>query len=74
MESEHQIPIWFFIGALLGIYGVVILITGIYLAVWPSPEVQQMPMFYLHADIWWGALMTIIGAFYCLRFNPARKK
>jgi hypothetical protein len=74
MESEHQIPIWFFIGALLGVYGLIILTTGIYLAVWPSPEVQNMSMFYLHADIWWGALMTIIGAFYCYRFNPAKKK
>jgi hypothetical protein len=74
MESEHQIPIWFFIGALLGVYGVIIFITGIFLAVWPPPEEQRVALFNLHSDIWWGAMMTIIGVFYCYRFNPARKK
>ncbi len=70
MESEHQIPIWFFIGALLGVYGFIILVTGIYFAVFPLPEDQQVALSYLHADIWWGAMMTILGAFYCLRFRP----
>jgi hypothetical protein len=73
MESEHQIPIWFFIGTLLGIYGLIIFVTGIYLAVCPPPEDQRVALSYLHADIWWGAMMTIIGAFYVIRFWPGRK-
>ncbi|MGD0654305.1 MAG: hypothetical protein ABSA16_08190 [Thermoguttaceae bacterium] len=70
MESEHQIPIWFFIGALLGVYGVIILVTGIYLVFFPPPADQQLALSNLHADIWWGAMMTILGSFYCIRFRP----
>jgi hypothetical protein len=70
MESEHQIPIWFFIGALLGVYGIIILVTGIYLAIFPPPADQRLALSNLHADIWWGALMTILGAFYCIRYRP----
>jgi hypothetical protein len=70
MESEHQIPIWFFIGALLGIYGIIILLTGVYLAIFPPPPEQQVVLSRLHADIWWGAMMTVLGAFYCIRFRP----
>ena len=70
MESEHQVPIWFFIGVILLIYG--ILITGSGIAQWvsPPPEDQQVALFYLHADVWWGALLIVLGAAYCLRFHP----
>jgi hypothetical protein len=70
MESEHQIPIWFFIGSLLGIYGLIIFCTGVYNYYSPPPEKDQVALFYLHADIWWGAMMTILGAFYIIRFRP----
>lgn len=70
MEPEHQIPIWFFIGTLLGVYGVIILVTGIYLAIFPPPAEQQVALSYLHADIWWGAMMAVLGVFYCVRFRP----
>jgi hypothetical protein len=70
METEHQIPIWFFIGALLGVYGAIIFVTGIYLAIFPLPEAQRVALSYLHADIWWGAMMMIFGAFYVVRFRP----
>ena len=70
MESEHQIPIWFFIGALIGVYGLIILGTGIHSAVFPPPADEQVALSYLHADFWWGAMMTVLGAFYCLRFRP----
>ncbi|HEY4759458.1 MAG TPA: hypothetical protein VIH42_02645, partial [Thermoguttaceae bacterium] len=66
----HQIPIWFFIGALIGFYGLIIFGTGIYEAVNPPPVEEQVALYNLHADIWWGAMMTILGAFYCIRFRP----
>jgi hypothetical protein len=28
----------------------------------------------LHASVWWGALMTVIGAVYCYHFKPGQKK
>ena len=70
MESEHEIPIWFFIGALLGIYGVLIFLSGLYGLVVPP----KVALAHLHVDIWWGLLMTAVGAFYCLRFRPDRKR
>jgi len=26
----------------------------------------------LHPGIWWGALMTILGGFYCFKFLPSK--
>ena len=70
MEKEHQIPIWFFIGGILGIYGVLILGSGLSGLVWP-PE-HQVKLAYLHPDIWWGALLAIVGALYVLKYWPWR--
>ncbi len=72
MENEHQIPIWFFIGGILAIYGVLILGSGLFGLVWP-PE-RQVELSYLHADIWWGALLAVIGALYALKYWPWKRK
>jgi hypothetical protein len=26
----------------------------------------------LHANIWWGAILAAIGAFYCIHFAPGK--
>ena len=74
MNDEHQVPIWFFIGSLLLIYGIIITGTGIYLWICPPPVDQRVDMFWLHANIWWGCLLVAIGLFYSIRFNPRRKQ
>jgi hypothetical protein len=84
MESEHgehQVPIWFFIGGTLLIYGLMVLGAGVYGLAYPSEVLLKLKAsnpdaswFFLHADIWWGALMTVIGAFYCIRFWPGRQE
>jgi hypothetical protein len=63
------IPIWFFIGVLLLIYGLLIVgygvfewITGCY------PPLVQMT--YLHTPVWWGGLLTLFGLFYMIKFRP----
>jgi hypothetical protein len=58
------ISIWFFIGLLLLIYGVIILVSAF--IVEPAPH----PMSYLHVEYWWGALLTAIGAIYSYVFRP----
>jgi hypothetical protein len=73
MESEHQVPIWFFVGALLLVYGVLIVGAGIYAFVCPPPVEHRVALFELHADLWWGLLLVALGAFYCLRFHPWHK-
>jgi hypothetical protein len=62
------ISIWFFIGISLLVNGVLILGTGVYELVHP-PEFPTV-LYQLHASVWWGALLTLLGAFYCWRFAP----
>jgi hypothetical protein len=62
------ISIWFFIGVLLAIYGVLICGYGIYELV--TGHVAQVALASLHAPIWWGGIMLALGAFYCLKFRP----
>jgi len=68
MEQEHQVPIWFFIGIILLVYGLVIAATGIY--GWVVPPEHRVDMYEYHADVWWGILLTLTGAFYTIRYNP----
>jgi hypothetical protein len=66
--TEHGIPIWFFIGALLLVYGVLILSAGI-VGLFHPPAVA---LAHLHAGIWWGALLVGIGLAYLRAFRPRR--
>jgi hypothetical protein len=70
MHAEGRISIWFFIGTLLLAYGVLILGSGIY--EWLYPSVLQIVLANLHAAVWWGALLLILGAIYCVRFFPRK--
>lgn len=72
MESPRQIEIWFFIGALLFLYGVLITGAGIYHFVNPPPE--QIALRELHSDLWWGVLLLVLGSVYSVRFWPWRRR
>ena len=64
------ISIWFFIGVLLTIYGAMILGYGVYeLAIGQTANVILAG---LHAPVWWGGLLLVLGLFYGLRFRPSR--
>lgn len=71
-EHEKQIPIWFFIGALLTLYGVLITGAGIYSWMYPPPPEKMVRLWNYHADVWWGALLVIFGAIYVVRFWPSK--
>ena len=66
--GRHFISIWFFIGMLLLIYGVLITGAGIYDLFFP-PE-NPVHMAHLHAAIWWGGLLLVLGLVYTIRFSP----
>ena len=70
MES-NDISIWFFIGVLLTIYGVMILGYGIWEVV--TGNLANVVLAELHAPIWWGALMLVLGLFYAQRFRPGKE-
>ena len=72
MRYPGLISIWFFIGSLLLLYGVLILGAGLLELVTP-PE-HQVVLAGLHARIWWGALLLGVGAIYFFHFAPWRHK
>ena len=65
-EKHRIIPVWFFVGVLLLIYGVLIFISG--LTEWSHPPDTVLSN--LHAAVWWGALLIVLGGIYCLMFRP----
>lgn len=64
-----MISIWFFIGVALLVNGGLILAAGIYQLVNP-PVNPEIVLFNLHANVWWGAVLFLIGIFYCVYFRP----
>jgi len=71
-EKHHIIPVWFFVGVLLLVYGVLILATGIYEVA--NPPANRVVLYDLHASIWWGGVLVVLGAIFSLRFSPARER
>ena len=69
---EKEVPIWFFIGSVLGIYGVLICAAGIYGWMHPPAPEHMVKLWNYHADVWWGALMVIVGLIYVVRFWPSK--
>lgn len=72
MKVGGALSIWFFIGVSLAVNGVIICGTGIYELMHP-PE-HQVVLYNLHANVWWGAIMLILGLFFSLRFSPAKER
>ena len=67
---ESGIAIWFFIGVLLLIYGAMIFGYGLYdLA---TGHLANVVMANLHASVWWGGLLFLVGLFYTVKFRPGR--
>ncbi len=70
------IPIWFFIGVLLLIYGGMIFGYGIYEWVDVAHYGGQYPplvqLTELHTPVWWGGVLGLLGLFYVVKFRPGR--
>jgi hypothetical protein len=69
MQSGH-ISIWFFIGVLLTVYGAMIFCYGLWELA--THQLANVVLNTLHAPVWWGGLMLLVGLFYSLRFRPGR--
>jgi FtsH-binding integral membrane protein len=72
MKSGGALSIWFFIGVSLAVNGAIICGTGIYELV--SPPEHQVVLYNLHANVWWGAVLLVLGLFFSLRFSPAKER
>lgn len=68
--GKKMISIWFFIGLILTVYGLLILGAGIYDLVYPAK--LHVVLSSLHAGVWWGALLVILGVVYIIKFRPRK--
>jgi hypothetical protein len=69
---KHFISIWFFIGLLLDVYGVLICGAGIYELFYPPQHEVELAQY--HANIWWGLLLLVLGLIYSTKFRPKKDK
>jgi hypothetical protein len=69
----EALSIWFFVGILTLAYGLVLAATGIYEFHHPPANEILLPWLQpLHPTLCWGALMTIFGGFYTIKFRPGK--
>jgi hypothetical protein len=66
-----MISIWLFIGISLLVNGALILGAGIYQVVNP-PAHPEVVLFNLHANLWWGGVLFLVGLFYSIHYRPRR--
>jgi hypothetical protein len=74
MKSGGSLSIWFFIGISLLVNGVLIFGRGIYETISPPSLENQVVLYNLHANIWWGGILSILGLVYCLHYSPAKER
>ena len=67
-EKHHIIPVWFFVGVLLFVYGILILVSGLAELSHPPDTVLAN----LHAPVWWGAILVVLGGVYLVAFRPKK--
>jgi hypothetical protein len=56
--APEPLPIWFFVGVILSVYGLIVLVAG--LLGDPRPTVLQE----LRPGLWWGGIMIVFGAIF----------
>ena len=58
MSENKMISIWFFVGLMLTVLGVIITATGVYFLFRPQHETTLAE---LNPSLWWGAVMLVGG-------------
>ncbi len=58
-------PIWYFVGLILTVMGGIIFLSGIYNLIYPPDN--ELVLAEKHPDIWWGAVMLVVGIIYIIR-------
>jgi uncharacterized membrane protein YdbT with pleckstrin-like domain len=68
-EPKKMRPIWYFIGLMLSVMGLVVVITG--MVNYASPEDAKTVLADLHPEFWWGAIMIVAGLIFLLANRKA---
>ena len=71
MHEEDGLSIWFFVGVMLTIYGIIVLIANIP-AFTSTIESHHVVLERLHAGLWWGILLTLLGALFLYLHWPGK--
>lgn len=71
-DATTTISIWFFIGVCLLVDGVLILGAGLY-QLW-YPPLHPVILYSLHANVWWGGVLGVLGVFFCFVHAPWRDR
>jgi hypothetical protein len=69
-RERHMVPVWFFIGILLVLYGATVLVAS-----WldySKPTTVALAQY--HPGIYGGIFLLVIGGFYAIWFRPGRHK
>ena len=72
IHGRNMISIWFFIGVLVLVYGIIIFGWGL-VSGGHSATGRPITLSELRTDLWMGVFMTLAGAFYTWRFAPKGK-
>jgi len=65
IHGSGMLSIWFFIGLILLVYGAIIVVATI---ITPAPPGVVLTS--VHAGLWWGGFLFLVGLFYVIRFRP----
>src|SRR5215475_4699300 len=65
----ERYSIWFFVGILPLLYGLILVPYGIYEAMGHE---RSTTLHELHPTLWWGLLLLLFGLFYVIRFRPGK--
>lgn len=64
---QHRVfEVWFYIGTLLAIYGVLLTAAGVYQ--WLNPPATTLAEY--HATFWAGGLLLLVGGAYVAIYRP----
>jgi len=64
-DKKGMRSIWYFVGLLMSIIGLIEMAAGISDLVFPSAEHVRLAN--LHANIWWGIIILITGLVYIVK-------
>jgi membrane protein implicated in regulation of membrane protease activity len=71
MHEEHGLSIWFFVGVMLTIYGIIILIANIP-AFAPAASAQHVVLENLRSGLWWSIVLLLLGLLFLKLHWPGK--
>ena len=69
-ETKQMKPIWYFVGLMLSVMGVVVFIAGI--MNYSREGIAKTVLSELHPELWWGAIMVVAGLIFFLTNRRAK--